>query len=264
VPRRIKSSFRYELVVCAVEGHELVGTDAGVVSPTDQSFVREIDERRWHRCLRCDDWVERPVPAHPSRQLVETREEIELPARGAILRDRFILRLIATDRAIHVIAFSLLALALFTFAANSSLLHRDYVNIMNDLSGGDPGSTQARGILGYFSRVFTYSSSHLVRLGLIVTAYAVLEAVEMVGLWRYRRWAEYLTCVAVAAFIPLEVIELSKGVSAFKIVAFAINVLVLGYLLYAKRLFGLRGGYAAEKARREDLSGWAAFDGVES
>jgi uncharacterized membrane protein len=157
----------------------------------------------------------------------------------------------------------LLALALFTFAANSSVLHRDYVNIMNDLSGGDPGSTQARGILGYFSRVFTYSSSHLVRLGLIVTAYAVLEAVEMVGLWRNRRWAEYLTSIAVAAFIPLEIIELSKGVSAFKVVAFVINLLVLAYLLYAKRLFGLRGGYAAERARREALSGWAAFDDAE-
>ena len=203
------------------------------------------------------------LPAHPSRELVETREEIELPARGAILRDQFVLRLIAIDRAIHVIAFSLLAVALFTFAANSSVLHRDYVNIMNDLSGGDPGSTQARGILGYFRRVFTYSSSHLVRLGLIVTAYAVLEAVEMVGLWRNRRWAEYLTSIAVAAFIPLEIFELSNGVSAFKVVAFVINVLVLVYLLFAKRLFGLRGGYAAERARREALSGWAAFDAVE-
>lgn len=263
MPKHVKPSFRYELVVCAVEGHKLVGTDAGLVSGGDKSFVREVDGRRWHRCLRCDDWVARPVPAHPSRELVETREEIALPARGAILRDQFVLRLIAIDRAIHVIAFSLLAVALFTFAANSTALHRDYVNIMNDLSGGDPGSTQARGILGYFRRVFTYSSTHLVRLGLIVTAYAVLEAVEMVGLWRNRRWAEYLTSIAVATFIPFEVIELSNGVSAFKVVAFVINLLVLGYLLYAKRLFGLRGGYAAERARREALSGWAAFDAAE-
>ena len=82
----------------------------------------------------------------------------------------------------------------------------------------------------------------------------------MVGLWRNRRWAEYLTSVAVAAFIPIEIYELSKGVSAFKAIAFVINLLVLAYLLYAKRLFGLRGGYAAERARRDALSGWAAFD----
>lgn len=264
MPRFLKPSLRYELVVCAVDGHALVGTDAALVTAQDRSFVREIDGRRWHRCLRCDDWVIRPIPEHASREHVESREEIELPARGVLLRDRFVLRLIAFDRAIHVLVFGLLAIALFTFAANSSVLHRDYVNIMNDLSGGDPGSTQARGILGYFSRVFTYSPSHLVRLGLIVTGYAVLEGVEMVGLWRNRRWAEYLTSVAVAAFIPLEIYELDKGVSALKVVAFVINLLVLAYLLYAKRLFGLRGGYAAERARREAFSGWAAFDDVEN
>ena len=260
MPKHFKPSFRYELVVCAVEGHELVGTDAALVTAGDKTFVREVDGKRWHRCLRCDDWVTRAIPERPRRDLVEARGEIELPARGEILRDRIVLRLIAIDRAIHVIGFGLLAVALFTFAANSGVLHRDYVNIMNDLSGGDPGSTQARGILGYFSRVFSYSPAHLIRLGLIVTAYAVLEAVEMVGLWRYRRWAEYLTSVAVAVFIPIEIWELSKGVSAFKVVAFVINVLVLVYLVYAKRLFGLRGGYAAERARREALSGWEAFD----
>jgi uncharacterized membrane protein len=263
VPKHFKPALRYELVVCAVEGHTLIGTDAAVVNPGDRAFVRELVGWRWHRCLRCDDWVVQPVPEHPRRETVESREEIELPARGAILRDRIVLRLIAFDRAIHVALFGLLAVALFTFAANSSVLHRDYVNIMNDLSGGDPGSTQARGILGYFSRVFTYSPAHLIRLGLLVTGYALLEAVEMVGLWRNRRWAEYLTSVAVAAFIPLEVIELSKGISALKVIAFVINILVLAYLLYAKRLFGLRGGFAAELARREASSGWAAFDDVD-
>jgi hypothetical protein len=263
VPKHIKPLLRYELVVCAVDGHALVGTVAALVTDGDKSFVRVIDNRRWHRCLRCDDWVARSVPEHATRDRVESRDEIELPARGVVLRDRLVLRLIAVDRAIHVILFTLLAVALFTFAANSTWLHRDYVNIMNDLSGGDAGSTQARGILGYFSRVFTYSPAHLIRLGLYVTAYAILEAVEMVGLWRNRRWAEYLTSVAVAAFIPLEVFELSKGVSAFKIVAFAINIVVLAYLLYAKRLFGLRGGFVAERARREASSGWAAFDAAD-
>jgi len=263
VPRFYKPSLRFELIVCGLEGHALVGTDSANVTETDQGFVRALDGARWHRCLRCDDWVHQPIPEHPGREHVESRDEIELPARGPILRDRFVLRIIAIDRAIHVVAFGLLAIALFSFASNSTALHRDYVNIMNDLSGGDQGASQARGILGYFSRAFSYSPSHLIRLGLILAAYAALEAVEMVGLWRNRRWAEYLTSVAVAAFIPLEIFELSKGVSAFKIVAFVINVLVLAYLLYAKRLFGLRGGYRAEQARREALSGWVAFDRAE-
>ena len=47
-----------------------------------------------------------------------------------------------------------------------------------------------------------------------------------------------------------------------------ISYLVLGivaaglaaYLLYAKRLFGLRGGHVAEEARKRELSGWAALE----
>ncbi len=259
----MKRSIRYELLTCAFKGHAIVGTEAAVVTADDELLVRELDGRRWHRCLRCDDWIVRPVPQHADRERVEKREEIQLPARGKALRDRIILRVIAVDRALHVIVFGFLAVALFTFATKSSTLHRDYLNIMNDLSGGDPGSTQVRGILGYFRKAFTYSPPHLVRLGLIVSGYALLEGVEMVGLWKYKRWAEYLTSVAVAAFIPLEVYELSNSVSVLKLVAFIINILVLVYLLFAKRLFGLRGGHAAEQERTEASSGWASFDAAE-
>jgi uncharacterized membrane protein (DUF2068 family) len=260
VPRFVKRSLRYELLTCGVAGHELVGTDAAQVVPSDAPFVREIDGVRWHRCLRCDDWVVQAAPEHPGRERVESRDEVVLPARGPILRDRIVLRVIAVDRAIHVVVFGLLAIALFTFASHSKALHRDYINVMNDLADGGPGASQARGILGYFRHVFSYSPAHLIRLGLIVASYAALAAVEMVGLWRNRRWAEYLTSVAITAFIPVEIYELSNGVSVLKIVVFLINVVVLAYLVYAKRLFGLRGGYAAQKVRRETLSGWVAFD----
>jgi uncharacterized membrane protein (DUF2068 family) len=260
VQRFVKRSLRYELFVCGVRGHAIVGTDAAQATSADADYVRDIDGARWHRCLRCDDWIVLRIPAQPSRDRIESRDEIELPARGPILRDRIILRLIALDRAIHVTVLGLLAVALFTFASHSAALHRDYVNIMNDLSDGGPGASRARGILGYFSRAFKYTPADLFRLGLIVAGYAALEAVEMVGLWRNRRWAEYLTSVAIAVFVPLEIYELTKGISALKMVAFVINILVLAYLLFAKRLFGLRGGYAAAQARRQELSGWSAFD----
>ena len=80
----------------------------------------------------------------------------------------------------------------------------------------------------------------------------MLELVEGVGLWLARRWAEYLTVVATAAFLPLEVYELTRTVTVTKLAAFAINVVVVAYLIVAKRLFGARGGrgaYAAELAQ---------------
>ncbi len=257
---RHRPSNRYELLTCAWKGHQLVGVGAARVASEDELLVRECAGVRWHRCLRCDAWVMQPIPEQFTRDRVERRDEIEVPARGAVLRDRYVLRLIAVDRAIHVIVLTILAVVLFTFARHDQSLHRDYVNIMNDLAGGDPGSTQARGILGYFGRAFKYSPARLVTLGLVLLAYAALEATEMVGLWFNKRWAEYLTFVATVVLIPYEVYELSLRLSIFKLVVFAINLAVAIYLLLAKRLFGLRGGHRAEMARREALSGWPAVE----
>jgi uncharacterized membrane protein (DUF2068 family) len=251
---------RYELLTCGWKGHALVGTDARMVTEADAAVVRERGGVRWHRCLRCDAWLPGGVPERPERDRVPPREEIEIPARGPLLRDRYILRLIAIDRAIHVIVLGALAVVLFTFASHDAAFHRDYVNIMNDLSGTNPGAAQLRGVLGYFRKAFEYSPHSLIRLGLLVTAYAGLEASEMVGLWFGKRWAEYLTFIATTALVPIEVYELTINVSVFKLLALVINLVIVVYLLFAKRLFGLRGGHAAVIARRQELGGWTAIE----
>jgi uncharacterized membrane protein (DUF2068 family) len=93
----------------------------------------------------------------------------------------------------------------------------------------------------------------------VVAAYAVLEGVEAVGLWLAKRWAEYLTFVATTVLLVPELYELAHRVSALKIVTLVINLAVVAYLLYAKRLFGLRGGGRAEDAARERDTGWPAL-----
>ena len=57
-----------------------------------------------------------------------------------------------------------------------------------------------------------------------------------------------------ASLLPVEVYELVHRVTPFKVVAFIVNVAVVVYLLYAKRLFGVRGGAAAEEARASTTS----------
>jgi uncharacterized membrane protein (DUF2068 family) len=91
-----------------------------------------------------------------------------------------------------------------------------------------------------------------------------LEAVEGVGLWFNKRWAEYLTFIATSLLIPYEIYELYLRISVFKSVALVLNVLVVGYLLYAKRLFGVRGGHAAEVVRKAQLSGWQAVEAAQA
>ena len=79
---------------------------------------------------------------------------------------------------------------------------------------------------------------------LIVTSlvYCVLELIEAIGLWHERRWAEYLTAIATAGFLPFEIIELSRRLTVFRVGALIINLLILFWLLYRKRLFGIAGG----------------------
>ncbi len=222
--RNKQANKRYELFTCAWKGHALVGDDVAVVGPEDSALARQRGGSRWCRCLRCDAWLPVDLPEHPVSERIPPRSEIELPARGPVLRDRYILRLIAVDRAVHVIVLGSLAVVLFTFAGHDATLKRDYTNVMNDLSGGNPGAAQLRGVLGYLRKAFEYSPTHLVHLGLVVSAYAALEATEMVGLWYSKRWAEYLTLVATVVFIPIEIYELTISVSAFKLIALAINV----------------------------------------
>jgi uncharacterized membrane protein (DUF2068 family) len=260
VERRKRPENRYELLTCAWKGHALVGTDAAQVTEADSIVVRELEGVRWYRCLRCDAWVAGTAPEVPTRDRVPGRDAIGIPARGPALRDKYVLRLIAIDRAIHVIVLLTLAVVLFTFARHDASLHRDYTNIMNDLSGGTPGEAQVKGVLGYLRKAFQYSPQRLTELGLVVTAYAALEASEMVGLWFSKRWAEYLTFVATTLLVPLEVYEITLGVSVFKVLTLIINVAIVVYLLLAKRLFGLRGGHNAVKDRRRTLGGWEAVE----
>ena len=68
-------------------------------------------------------------------------------------------------------------------------------------------------------------------------AYALLEGTEGVGLALRRRWAEYLTVLATGALIPFEAYEVIHKVTLFRVGALLLNLAVVGYLAYRKRLF---------------------------
>lgn len=256
-----KRSLRsWELLDCALHGHAHVGLDAAEVTADDDLIVREHDGLRWHRCLRCDGWHPFAPPAEPTRAGVPAREEIELPIRGRLLRDRFVLRLIALDRAIHVLLLVGIAVALFLFVSHRGTLQGDYNSIMNSLLGSSGGPSALRGVLGRFHKFFLYSPGHLDEIAVIALGYAALEAAEMVGLWLMKRWAEYLTLLSTSLFLPLEIYELTTKLSAFKLVIFILNAAIVIYLLFAKRLFGLRGGHRAQEERNREASSWAALE----
>jgi uncharacterized membrane protein (DUF2068 family) len=261
-PRRYRPKLRYELIGCGLHGHELLGTAAAALRPEDDLFAREFGGLRWYRCLRCDSWLALTPPVNPATRFPPERREVTVPLRGRPLRDKYVLRLIALERVIHFLVLSALAAAIFLFASNKIALNADFTKILNDLQGGlgGPVNPSHHGIVHDLQRLFAVRTSNLYLIGMGVAAYAALEGVESAGLWFGKRWAEYLTFLATIIFIPYEVDELAKGVSALKLVAFLLNVAIAVYLVWAKRLFGLRGGRRAEEAEREHDSGWGAIE----
>src|ERR1700728_2389729 len=260
-PRRYLPKLRYELIGGGRPGHELLGTDAPALRAEDGLFARDSGGLRWYRCLRCDSWVALCPPEHPRVPHPPSREQISLPLRGRPLRDRYVLRLIAVDRVIHFLILSALATVIFLFATNKAALNADFTKILNDLQGGLSGSVNSNhGIVHDLHNLFAISIANLYVAGTAVAAYALLEGTEAVGLWLGRRWAEYLTFLATVIFVPYEIYELTKSVSALKVLAPVINLAIVAYLLIAKRLFGLRGGGKAERAEHDKDTGWAPIE----
>jgi len=246
-----------------VRGHGLVGADAAAVRPQDATLVREDSAgTRWCRCLRCDSWLALAPPVHPVRPFPPERSEIALPLRGMPLRNKIVLRLIAISRAFHFVVLGALGAIVLIFASDRGALRDTFYKVLADLQGGvSSGQTHASsGLLHDLNDAFTTSSSNLHLLGGVLLIYAAIEGVEAVGLWYQQRWAEYLTFLVTTSLLPLEVYEIINRTSAFKVLALLVNLAVVVYLLLGKRLFGLRGGSAAEQAESELDQGWEALE----
>src|SRR5436305_772576 len=76
--------------------------------------------------------------------------------------------------------------------------------------------------------------STLALLTLMLTAYALIEVIEGVGLWLLKRWGEYFAVIATSVFLPLEIHDLAKGITMTRVVTFSINILAVIYLLISK------------------------------
>jgi uncharacterized membrane protein (DUF2068 family) len=258
---RFVPRFHWELLVCGLSGHRLVGTDARSLRHEDALVAFERDGVRWHRCLRCDSWLPLERPPSPTREHPPGRDEIQLPLRGRPLRDIIVLRAIAVNRALHFVVLALISLAILLFSANRHDLHDTVYRLIADVQGGVSSRGEAKtGLLHEVDRLFSLQSSTLHLFAAVALVYAIVEALEAVGLWFAKRWAEYLTLIVTASLLPLEIYEIVHHFTPLKVIALIVNIAVVAYLLFAKRLFGVRGGAAAEHALREADVGWGALE----
>jgi uncharacterized membrane protein (DUF2068 family) len=87
-------------------------------------------------------------------------------------------------------------------------------------------------LLEWFSGL-SVSRAHVVRL--VTLGYAALFAVEGVGLWMQKRWAEWLTVIITASLIPLEAWEIFDRPTIGKVLILLANVAVVAYLVWHVR-----------------------------
>jgi uncharacterized membrane protein (DUF2068 family) len=66
----------------------------------------------------------------------------------------------------------------------------------------------------------------------LVVVYALVRLFEAYGLWHSRKWAEWLAAISGAIYIPVEIYEISRGVSWIKIAALIANIMIVAYMCY--------------------------------
>jgi uncharacterized membrane protein (DUF2068 family) len=97
-------------------------------------------------------------------------------------------------------------------------------------------------LLEWFSGL---SASRVHALRMVTLAYAAVFAVEGVGLWMQKRWAEWLTTIITASLIPLEIWELLDKPNIGKAMVLIANAVIVAYLVWHVRSRGKTAGRRA-------------------
>lgn len=233
---------------CARKGHiTFAPTEPGL---RERLHATVAQGEAW-RCLRCGDFV--LGSPHGSG----LAQDAPLVLRGKTLRDAFVLRFLAVERFIRGTLFILLGYAVLRFQSSQATLRQLFEA---DLPAAKPladkvGVDLEDGFLvTHLRSALNAKHGTLVLVTAFLLGYGAVQIAEGIGLWLLKRWGEYLAVVATSAFLPIEVYELAERVTALRIGALAVNLTAVAYLLYAKRLFGLRGGGHAYEAQRHEES----------
>ena len=232
---------------CARQGHATYAPDE---TELRERLCTETAQGEAWRCLRCGTFViGAPHGTGPA-------DDAPIVLRGKALREAFILRILAVERWIRAVVLALLATAVFEFESTQTSLQawferelprfKPLAEQFNYNLDKSPTISHLRSLLHS-----DHGTLHLVEAFLI--AYALLQLAEGIGLWSLKRWGEYVAAVGTSVFLPLEIYELTKEVTWLKVAALVINLGLVVYLVWRKRLFGVRGGREAfERERHED------------
>jgi len=235
----------WNLSTCGRHGHETFEPDEQDLR--DRLRVDTPAGEAW-RCLRCATYV-----VGPPRRTGPADDAPEVP-RGRLLRDKRIMRLLAAERVLRGLGLLSLAVLVFAFRNSKGDLRASFntdLPLLRPLADQIGWNVDNSKIVRGINDVFSLSESALVWIAVGLIAYAVLQFIEGTGLWLMKRWGEYFAVVATSIFLPWEIYELTERVTWLRLVLLLINVAAVVWLLWSKRLFGLRGGGKAYDAEHD-------------
>ncbi|MEZ0579564.1 DUF2127 domain-containing protein [Nocardioides sp. MH1] len=237
-------AFDWNLRSCGLHGHVTYRPDE---EPLAERLHTSTPVGEAWRCLRCGTFaLGAPAAAGPA-------DEAPLVLRGRALRDAVILRLLAAERGIRGLLLLLLAYGIYRFDGSRQALRKtldDYLPLLKPAAMKAGVDLEHAGPVRLIEHALTLKHSTLLLVSAGVLAYGILQLTEAVGLWLMKRWGEYVAVVGTSIFVPLEVYELVEGFTWLKVGALVVNLAAVVYLVWSKRLFGIRGGHAAFEAER--------------
>ena len=236
----------WSLFGCARKGHVTYAPDEPELR--DRLMAPTAGGTAW-RCLRCGTFVHHHGKVHHS---TGPAAEAPLLRRGRELRDELILRVFAVERFIRFVVFAAASYGVWRFKYDRGHIQQAFNHdlpaireLYQDLGFNFDHSK----LIGLIQHSFTLDARTLTYLAIGLVLYALIELTEGVGLWLGQRWGEYFAMVATSVFLPYEVYDLTVKVTWLRVGALVINLLLVVYLVWTKRLFGVRGGRQAYEAR---------------
>jgi uncharacterized membrane protein (DUF2068 family) len=138
----------------------------------------------------------------------------------------FLIRIIAIDKFVKGSLLIIVGVYLLQMLHLNRNIHDTLHDLVNDLRI-DPNNKYIhlllKKTLGLNRRSLWY-----VYAGTLI--YAGLYFIEGIGLFFDKAWAEWLTIIATAGFLPLEILELYREITPLRVIVFVLNILMVIYL----------------------------------
>jgi uncharacterized membrane protein (DUF2068 family) len=233
----------WSLLACGTSGHV---TYAPAEAGMRRQLRAQTESGEAWRCLRCGAFVPgEPQASGPAAQAPAVRRDKEV-------RSAIILRVFAVERFVRGLAVAALAVVVWRFQYSHESVEQAFERerpVLHSLFEQLGINIDHSKLVGLITRALNLSPATLRWLAIGLAVYAVIELIEGTGLWLAKRWGEYFAMVATSLGLPYEIYELISKVTAFKLALFAVNLLLVLYLVITRRLFGVRGGKHAYEAR---------------